>query len=89
MAATALRIPKDGKDVNMFFMTVPRENGGLQVDIFLADEEFIPQGQPSFGHSDLSEEEYHKQLRAEADMKGHLVKDFCTDPEWNPQPSAE
>jgi DNA modification methylase len=37
----------------------------------------------SYG-DDLSEEDYHKQLRKDANDKEQLVKKYCTDPEWNP-----
>jgi hypothetical protein len=85
MPATALKISFNGTEVRVFFMTVPKESGGVQVDMYMADEEFMPTGTASIGYSELSEEEYHRTLRAEAKQRGQLVTDYCTDPEWNPE----
>ena len=84
MAVTAIQVD----DQKLLFMTVEAANreGSLDVDIHLADENFMPIGKPSLGHRDgLNEEEYHKQLRKEAKEKGHFVKDHSTNPEWNPE----
>lgn len=81
MATTAIKV--QGK--NMLFMTAEKENGEVDVDIFLADDDFLPVGTPSIGYCDKSEEEYHKELREQANEKGHLIINFCTNPEWNPK----
>ena len=45
MATTALKIVKNGQEERLLFMTVPREDGkGLDVDVFKATTEFIPEG---------------------------------------------
>ena len=85
MATTALKIPRDGNEERMLFMTVQREDNLLDVDIFLADENFIPYGTTSTGYSKISsEEEYHTNLRKDAASKGHFVPDHSTNSEWNP-----
>lgn len=83
MPATALRIMNNGEEVRLFFMTAQREKQ-LDVDIFKADEDFVPTGTPSLGYSELSEEEYHRKLRQEAHSRGQLVPEYCTNPEWTP-----
>lgn len=87
MATTALKITKiDGTEERMLFMTAPGKDGFLDVDIFRADEYYLPFGGTSIGVSQTraTEEEYHKKLREEAHTKGHFVGAFSTDPEWNP-----
>lgn len=83
MSTTALKIQKDGQETRLLFMTTPTKTG-VDVDIFMADEEFIPVGSASIGVSQLSEDVYHTKLRVEAKERGQLVEEFCTDPEWNP-----
>lgn len=85
MATTALTV--DGK--NLLFMTVQVPNAGVDVDVFQADEEFTAYGTVSISSSHMNEEEYHKKLRAEASEKGHFVKEYSTNPEWNPDWKAE
>ena len=80
MATTALKI--DGH--NMLFMTAPREDGNCDVDVYLADDSFMPMGQGSISAVKMTEEVYHKDLRRLASEQGHFVKDFSTNPEWNP-----
>lgn len=86
MATTALKIVKNGQEERLLFMTVPREDGrGLDVDIFKATDEFMPEGTPSLGISEMVDEaEYHKALRDNALKEGHFVPEFSTNPEWNP-----
>lgn len=82
---TALEIKKeDGVIERLLFMTVPRLTGGVDVDLFLGDEEFLPIGTPSLGFSEINEVEYHISLRKQAKEKGQFVPDFSTDPELNP-----
>jgi hypothetical protein len=80
MPTTALKI----KDKRLLFMTVAREDGRVDVDIFMADEQFLPIGKPSIGWCDKPEDVYHKELRQQAKEKGQLVTEYCTNPEWNP-----
>jgi len=82
MATTAVLI--NGQ--KMLFMTVPREDGRLDVDIFLANEDYLPTGTPSIGVSPEveTEEVYHKRLRKDAYEKGHYLPEGSTDREWDP-----
>lgn len=86
MATTALKITKNGQEQRLLFMTVPRGDGrGLDVDVFKATAEFMPEGTPSLGVSEMVDEEaYHKALRDNAFKEGHFVPEFSTNPEWNP-----
>jgi hypothetical protein len=80
MATTSLKI--DGN--HLMFMTVTRPDGHCDVDVYLASEDFVPMGKPSLSAVKMTEEEYHKDLRRLASEQGHFVKDFSTNPEWNP-----
>ncbi len=86
MATTALKITKNGVEERLLFMTVPRKDGkGLDIDVYLADDEFMPKGTPSLGISEqVDEGAYHTALRSEAEKRNQFVKDFSTNPEWNP-----
>lgn len=79
MATTALTI--EGK--NLLFMTAPREDGNCDVDVYLANEDFMPTGTPSISAVKMDEETYHKDLRRLASEQGHFIKSFSTNPEWN------
>ena len=82
---TALKIKKeDGTEERLQFMTTPHTDGGVAVDLWLCDEDWIPKGQPSLGYSHQEEVQYHIDLRKQASEKGQLVPDFCTDPEFSP-----
>lgn len=82
MATTALII----NDQKMLIMTVARENGVIDVDIFLGDDDFLPTGTASLGMcpQSITEEEYHKTLRAQAHEKGQYVPEASSNNEWNP-----
>lgn len=84
MATTAIQIEKDGKVERVYFMTVQKENGEVDVDIYKANEEWIPEGKPSIGYAPMGEEEYHKQLRQLATERGQFVPSYSTNLEWNP-----
>lgn len=82
---TALEIKEeDGSVKRLLFMTVQKLKGGVDVDLFLANTEFMPIGTASLGVSELNEVEYHVNLRKQASEKGQFVPDFSTDPELNP-----
>lgn len=83
MATTALKIVKDEVEQRLLFCTVQKEKG-VDVDVFLADEDFLPMGRTSLSVSEMDEPEYHIKLRKEASEKGHFVSEYSTDPEWNP-----
>ena len=54
------------------------------VQTYLGDENFQPVGEPAISVHEISEEQYHKRLRKDASKKGHFVKEYSTDPDWNP-----
>lgn len=84
MATTTIKTKKDEQDHILLLMTVPREGGGLDVDIYLGNENYEPVGQPSLGFDPRTEEEYHKELRKQAHERNELIVEASTNPEWNP-----
>jgi|APGre2960657404_1045060.scaffolds.fasta_scaffold28243_3 hypothetical protein len=85
MATTALIFKTDNKIQKLLFMTVDKGNGVIDVDIFTADDDFLPVGTPSVGVSEhASDEAYHKSLRHFASENNQFVAEFSTHPEWNP-----
>lgn len=86
MAVTTIKTKKDQEDVILMFMTSPKKEGehGIDVDIFLANEEYEPFGKPSLGIDMRNEEEYHKELRKQASERGEFIPEASTHPEWNP-----
>jgi hypothetical protein len=85
MATTALKFHTDGKVQRLLFMTVDKGNGVIDVDIFTADEDFLPVGTPSVGVSEhANDEAYHKSLRQFAAENNQFVSEHSTNPEWNP-----
>lgn len=84
MATTAIKIGEQ----RLLFMTVQKEKG-VDVDIHMADEDFMPIGTPSLGFSEMDEPEYHTKLRIESAEKGQFVPENSTNPEWNPGYKAE
>ena len=83
MPATALKILKDGVEQRLIIMTVSTPTG-VDVDISLADENFMPTGTLSIGVDSRREDDYHKELRIAAKEKGQLMSEYSTNPEWNP-----
>ena len=83
MPQTALKV--NGQ--NLLFMTATRKDRTdvVDVDIFVADEEFLPTGTPSIGISEHTEENYHRELRKQAKEKKQFVPEHSTNPEWNPE----
>ena len=88
MATTAILVKKEGLEKRLLFMTASSPTG-VDVDIFLGDENFLPIGRASIGVDLKSEEDYHRQLRKESSEKGHFVREHSTNPEWNPAYVAE
>ena len=85
MATTALEIKTNSVTQRLLFMTVDAGDGVMHVDIYKADENFLPEGTPSIGVSEhASEEDYHKSLRGFAEEQGQFIADSSTNPEWNP-----
>lgn len=83
MPVTALTI--NGQ--NMLFMTTQRldHEDIVDVDIHLADEDFLPKGTTSLGVANKNEETYHRELRKEAKERNQFVAEHSTNPEWNPE----
>lgn len=84
MAATAIQIDNNGTTERLYFMTIQKEDGTVDVEIYRANEEWIPIGTPSVGYAPMDEEEYHMTLRKAAHEKGQLDTSHCTHLEWNP-----
>ena len=84
MATTALRIEKDGVVANLLFMTAPTPTG-VDIDLVLADNDFMPSGGvPSLSVDPRDEETYHRELRIEASKLNQFVQEASTNPEWSP-----
>lgn len=85
MATTAIEITRPDGANRLLFMTAQTE-AGLDVDVSLADGDFMPLGKTSLGISPkhVDEESYHRELRQQAHEKGQFVPDYSTNPEWNP-----
>ena len=86
MACTGLEFPskeEGGENKRLKIMTQETEHGML-VSYYACDAEFIPEGEAEITVSEKTEEEFHRDLRAQADEKGHLVRRESTNPEWNP-----
>lgn len=85
MATTALIFNTDNKTQKLLFMTVDKGTGTIDVDVFAADDDFLPVGTPSIGVSEhASDEAYHKSLRHFASENNQFVPEHSTNPEWNP-----
>lgn len=61
----------------------------LTINAYVANENYIPVGDPVVSNLKISEEEYHRSFRKDAASFGHLVPGHCTDPEWNPDFNPE
>lgn len=79
MATTAIVITNADGSNRLLFMTAQTEEG-VDVDISLADDEFMPQGKTSLGVSPVhkTEEAYHKELRHQAHLKSQFMPDYST-----------
>lgn len=75
-------INADGK--RLVFMTMPSESGTF-IELSGADENYMAVGESIKSLDPRAEEDYHTALRKDAAEKGHLVKQYCTDPELNPK----
>ena len=82
MSQTALLI----KDRKIVIRTTPNPNNKLDIIISNANDEYIAQVDDQvqvFEHDDPNEEDFHRNLRLDAIANGHLIKQYCTDPEWS------
>jgi len=85
---------KDGSKRRMQFVTYPIVNNDkilTHVLVYSCDENWVSLDDPAQTFDDREEEVYHRELRKVAHEKGELVKQYTTDPEWNPDyvPSNE
>lgn len=87
MAATALKIPKDGKYTHLFIVSTPIEENKTDVQICLTGDTYVQSKMETLQEFmvEKSEEDYHKSLRKESNEKGHFIRDYSTNPEWNPE----
>lgn len=83
MSVTCLKVTREDESIDRVkFMTVDLGTH-LDVDVFFCDENFIPINEPAKGVAEGTEEDYHRLLRKEADHRGQLVREECTNPEWS------
>jgi hypothetical protein len=66
------------------FVTDPLEDGILRILLYTCGADWLPIGEPQRSGDIRTEEDYHRNLRIEATKQGHYVKEFSTDPQWNP-----
>jgi hypothetical protein len=78
MALTALKI----NNKNIVAIT-DQNDGYLVISVYDADDIFRPLGNPDRYESIDSEQVWHTALRIGASKKGHYVKEYSTNPEWN------
>lgn len=83
MATTALKILNRGVESRMLFMTAPTPTG-VDVDVYSADENYLPFGSTSLGVDPRDEATYHIELRKQAIEHNHFVPDYSSNPEWTP-----
>ena len=83
MPVTSIKATQGDKETHLQFITTSIDSL-LEVEIYLCNEQWIPQLKVGRSVDERSEEEYHKQLRKDAYDREQLVKKYCTDPEWNP-----
>ncbi len=85
MAVTALKISSNGKDNHLLVTTIPTGERECFVQIFMSDDTYMNKGQIAKQFDiDKTELQYHIDLRKDSNDAGHLVAEFCTNPEWNP-----
>jgi len=84
MPQTAIRI----NNKNMVVITQQFDKT-LAINAYTTDKDFFPLGNPLFSELEISEEEYHKNLRKDATKAGHFIPAYSTDPEWNPDYNPE
>lgn len=82
MACTGLLIPSLTGKMRLKFMTLPHEEG-VEVDVQMCDDNFIPSTRIALFIDPRDEETYHKDLRKEANEKEQFVSSESTDPHWN------
>lgn len=83
MPVTSIKTVQGDKETNLQFLTTS-VGELLEVEIYLCNDQWIPQIKIGRSIDNRSEEDYHKELRKDAHDREQLVKKYCTDPEWNP-----
>lgn len=89
MPATAVRTKnsRTGGYDHLFFTTVEDESG-IRLELFVTDDTFNPSGLKAHVMHFIStktEEKYHTDLRIDAIRNKEFVKEYSTNPEWNPK----
>lgn len=83
MPATTL-ILEDGDNLRRLMFITQQFDEGFTLNIHNCNEDYIPVGDPLVRELVGNEEDYHKKLRADSYVRGHLVSGHSTNPEWNP-----
>ena len=93
MAVTGLRITNEEGTNNMLVSTVPfsepNEAGeivtGVAVTWQAVDDNMKAEGKPEITAHEGTELGFHTQLRHGASLQEHLITNWSSDPEWNPE----
>jgi hypothetical protein len=93
MAVTGLRIENEEGINNMLVSTVPfsepDESGtvisGVAVTWQAVNDDLSPNGKPEVTAHEGTELGFHTQLRHGASLQEHLVTNWSSNPEWNPE----
>src|SRR6188768_2693786 len=90
MAATALKKKVGEETTYIMIVSLPSEEGvDLALHLTGPDYKIDSTKRPEYGVDKRDEETYHRSLRIGASKVGHFVKDFSTNPEWNPEEVLE
>jgi len=85
MACTGLKFPKqEGNGTNRMKVITEVNGKVLVISYYACDKDFIPFGKAEITMSEKAEEKFHKELRDQANEKGHFIRNESTNPEWNP-----
>ena len=57
----------------------------LYAKVTISNEELADLSQPTVYEINVSEENFHKDLRKESSIHNQLITSHSTDPEWNPE----
>jgi hypothetical protein len=90
MAATALKIKQGDKTYHFLMVTIPGEKGtDLAFHTTNDKYEIDSKVEPQYGVNAKDEDQYHKDLRVDAEKAGEFIPEFSTNPEWNPVDEEE
>lgn len=93
MAVTGLKIVNDHGTNNMLISTVPFEEPdesgeiiiGIAVTWQAVDDTLKAVGKPEVTAHKGTEQEFHTELRERSAEMEHLIINWSSDPEWNPE----